>query len=658
MVHMRNYMNKYVFIIIAAILATTIHSCNTNNGYTETRKRIVSHYLYNDPDTQKLMAARFLFNNMHNKYSVIPSSADHYEKLFATISHMRSEDGKLTHRAVDAINSIRNRDKGNYRVSYDSSTISSDFLISEIDAAFEQWRSAPWSKEYSFDDFCRWVLPYRIANEKLDKWRHYALSFHRPQEDSLKAIGDMWELGRLLINTSGINYSEDIYLPFHLTFKQMSMIKDADCNAMSYYATMLLRSRGIPTSTESTPAWGNRSSKHSWNAIITSKGTPLPISFYGDNSAYVFADHRLSKIYRHCYHTAKETVPFRYRDRESFPPYFSNADKIDVTSQYDMQTIDITIDKLDSTISKIAWLCTFNNNEWIPVACAEITDGKALFRDMGNGRGFNHDAFKFEGGDLGIVYLPAYYIKGKTLPASAPVLVKEDGSVKTLVPDTNILQSITTKRKYPLFSKFYVDRINMTGACFEASDNMYFNDAVTLLTIDSLQPHPLTPYKTNHPDKKFRYVRCRFSDKSPDLIYNVCQVRFYSNGNLLVGKTIYNTEMGNIENPDNLFDNNMLTYCKAEKSPNTWVGLDLGTPRNISSIEYMARTDDNDIWPGDEYEMFYWNNGWQSAGRKTASEYKLTWHNLPSGTLYLVIDRTKGVENRIFTYDDHTIRWW
>ena len=54
----------------------------------------------------------------------------------------------------------------------------------------------------------------------------------------------------------------------------------------------------------------------------------------------------------------------------------------------------------------------------MPVAYAEISDGKAIFKDMGNGQGFGHNAFRFDGGDLGIVYLPAYFVDGRVIPAA------------------------------------------------------------------------------------------------------------------------------------------------------------------------------------------------------------------------------------------------
>ena len=85
-------------------------------------------------------------------------------------------------------------------------------------------------------------------------------------------------------------------------------------------------------------------------------------------------------------------------------------------------------------------------------------------------------------------------------------------------------------------------------------------------------------------------------------------------------------------------------------------GFGLSTQHNPYRI--YPRTDDNDIWPGDIYEMLYWDRKWVSAGTKIAGDYTLTWDGMPSGTLYLVIDRTKGVENRIFTYRKGKQIWW
>ncbi|WP_347280697.1 hypothetical protein [uncultured Phocaeicola sp.] len=54
---------------------------------------------------------------------------------------------------------------------YDSQVITAEYLIENIDLAFSVWEQRPWAKHYSFDDFCKYILPYRIGDEPLESWR-------------------------------------------------------------------------------------------------------------------------------------------------------------------------------------------------------------------------------------------------------------------------------------------------------------------------------------------------------------------------------------------------------------------------------------------------------------------------------------------------------
>jgi hypothetical protein len=60
-----------------------------------------------------------------------------------------------------------------------------------------------------------------------------------------------------------------------------------------------------------------------------------------------------------------------------------------------------------------------------------------------------------------------------------------------------------------------------------------------------------------------------------------------------------------------------------------------------------------------EYELSYWQDGWQTLGKKTAGEEPLVFDNVPAGCLYwLVEDGSKGEEERIFTIEDGKQVWW
>jgi len=62
--------------------------------------------------------------------------------------------------------------------------------------------------------------------------------------------------------------------------------------------------------------------------------------------------------------------------------------------------------------------------------------------------------------------------------------------------------------------------------------------------------------------------------------------------------------------------------------------------------------------PGLEYELFYWSDGWQSAGKNTAGTEPLVFDNVPSGCLYWLVTAGSDKEERIFSYDNGKQVWW
>ena len=116
----------------------------------------------------------------------------------------------------------------------------------------------------------------------------------------------------------------------------------------------------------------------------------------------------------------------------------------------------------------------------------------------------------------------------------------------------------------------------------------------------------------------------------------------------------------------NAFDGDVLTrYCWEDKEYKwakeyVWAGMEFDSPKQIDKIVYLIRNDDNCIRDGELYELFYWNNKWVSLGQQTGSSktYKLTYKNVPTHALFLLRNLTKGVEERIFTYENGKQVWW
>ena len=60
---------------------------------------------------------------------------------------------------------------------------------------------------------------------------------------------------------------------------------------------------------------------------------------------------------------------------------------------------------------------------------------------------------------------------------------------------------------------------------------------------------------------------------------------------------------------------------------------------------------------GKSYELSYWNDGWQSAGKGVATEGPLELV-APAGALYRLVASDSRDGERIFTWDDGQQVWW
>lgn len=121
----------------------------------ENRRELEKVLEYYSDDSLKFRAACFLIENMPRWYAYDGWQLDTLEVLMRKDREgILSKDDKMRWNSFDyhALNKI-----------YDSKVITSEYLIENIDLAFQEWQKRPWNKSLSFDDFCDLILPYRIA---------------------------------------------------------------------------------------------------------------------------------------------------------------------------------------------------------------------------------------------------------------------------------------------------------------------------------------------------------------------------------------------------------------------------------------------------------------------------------------------------------------
>ena len=74
----------------------------------------------------------------------------------------------------------------------------------------------PWSKYYSFEDFCEYILAYRIEDEPLESWRRKYYDRYMPILDSLYQGTDVMEAAQKMadyLKTEGFAHYNDFSLP-------------------------------------------------------------------------------------------------------------------------------------------------------------------------------------------------------------------------------------------------------------------------------------------------------------------------------------------------------------------------------------------------------------------------------------------------------------
>lgn len=627
-----------------------------NRGQLE---QIITHYQTTDADPQKLAAAYYLIANLEGNTGYAARDTAQYRRLLDSLAVLGDPIGwdpylSTTTRWLDSMNTATPLHIG---ARSDLRQITADYLIANIDEAFEQWRGAPWAKEYTFEEFCEWVLPYRTGSERLDLWRSPALTMECDNKDSLWQTGDMWNLALTLINNTGIYYNIGMGgFPLPMTFSDMTAIRRGECSQMADYALKLFRAHGIPAALDMTPVWANRRSGHVWNVLVLPDGRSREIGYHPEGlNQFVY---KLSKIYRRRFSPRRGDVLYRLREIESLPDFFHECRMEDVTAQYDMPVSDITVNDLRSSDHKVAWLCTFDNVQWVPVAYASCAgSGKAVFRDMARGvlPGDNEPIAYINDGK-GIVYLPAYFENKRIIPAAAPRILREDGTVEVLAIDTVHRQILTINRKYPKHPDFDRYEKEMVGGWFEGANRSDFSDAVTLLTIERQQAYPMERLSVSNVAGAYRYVR--YVAPGASRRGNVAEMQFFTGNQQLAGRPIGFAGEVTDRGPWAAFDGNMESFFYAPDTAGIWIGLDLGQPQRITEVAFAARTDDNEIRLGDTYQLYFWQDGWQPLPAMVAENHRLTWSGVPSNTLYLLRNLSRGVEQRPFTYQNGKQVWW
>jgi hypothetical protein len=389
---------------------------------------------YSQPkDSLKLRALNYIIDNLDDQYHYNSRTFEKYKSILLdgkerTVSDIQTLYDSLSRSSSDYLQEIK-----------DANYITNEFLIDNIDQAFMAWQK-PWGKNISFNEFCEYILPYKSSNEKPEYWRKDVAKYYKNIIDSNINNTDpklaVNQINRELATwyTVSLTYNS----PTDIGFNIARRVKTGSCDNSSKMALYAMKAMGLPVAYDYVPHWANRSGDHSWNALVYKKNVFTFNAAEGSIGSHKVEfigvgrmKYKRAKVFRKTFAANKESLYYINNGGEEIPQLFKNTRFRDVTDQY-IPTSNVEIET-DVKPNKFAYLCVFDNQNWVPVHWGEIKSGEVSFDKMGR------DA----------AYIPAVYSDGGMLPISDPIIVIKDGTVLTLKADPGTKIDLSLTRKYP-----------------------------------------------------------------------------------------------------------------------------------------------------------------------------------------------------------------
>ncbi|MCE8621879.1 hypothetical protein K0F17_17180 [Bacteroides fragilis] len=384
-----------LFLLFLCFSCTAVHDAPLEQALTlagDNRKelqQVLGHY---EDDSLKHKAACFLIENMIGK---------------GTIRYLLQESDSCY---------IRQEPEP------DLTCITADYLIENIDLAFEVWQKYSWCKQLSFGEFCRNILPYRLKQEPLDRWRSYYYMRYKTTADSLARAGaTMQEVVFFFNSQHGKKYLHDAAkIPGDFSIELIEKLGGGTCDHLALNAVQLMRAVGIPLNLDILPYHGKVNGGHAYNSFTDEDGKFFSFSPYErepERNQWV-----APLVQRVCY----ERQPEPEIGRNRWNAQLVNRLLKGVTAQYYLSdSVRLPV----CTSDTVAYIATFNRGTFKVVSQGRVKDNSVLHRVL----------------PYGLLYFQVADKEGKLFPIGDPFVMTPD-SIHFITPtrQSTLLDGILT----------------------------------------------------------------------------------------------------------------------------------------------------------------------------------------------------------------------
>ena len=647
------HLTDSLIVLEGSITPLEIALQSAGNSRNELEK-VLLYYRENSSDSLKYRAVCFLIVNMPFYSYLTGKQLENYKSYY---SWLKKSKGKSPEQEADSVKKVFGP-IGNMVRKRDILEIDSAYLCHNIEWAFKVWKEQPWGKNISFDMFCEYILPYRIDDEPLAYWREMYYEKYNSLLDSLRmsntldkedpVVAASYLIERLLdkehIFTSVTPTSFGHIGPEYVQYLSGS------CREVTDFCVYLFRALGIPCAIDFIPMSGSGSAGHFWLVTWDKNGEDYKMDFPEPlqlvRKSWWYAMDMSAKMYRYTFSVNRGVYESMAAYGEELYPFWRLPKFKDVThgyAQYYKKEMKIPSERIykEKRDGKIAYLCLSSRDRWIPVDWTEYDRNNLVFRNLKKSS----------------IMRVATYENGSLHFVTDPFIV--DGWTNK----SHYYSAGGEKQDVVLYAKSNIDTENlfrdrMIGGVFEGSNRADFADKDTLFLIQS-KPYRLRTVVKSWSDKKYRYLRYVGPENAS---CNVAEIAFYEPNDTIAlkGKVLGTpgcSQQDGSHEYTNAFDGKTWTSFDYIEPTGGWTGLDAGKEVQVDRIVYTPRNRDNYIRPGDTFELFYCDGDWKSAGMMIATTDSLVYRNIPKDVLLLLRNHTRGVDERIFVYENGTQAW-
>nr|WP_289202334.1 transglutaminase domain-containing protein [Bacteroides acidifaciens] len=617
-------------------------------------EKVLRYYKKNSSDSLKYKAACFLIENMPFYTYSDGEQLDNYKSYYVWL---KTSKGKTPQEIADSVKNVYGPMKEPSK-KRDIMEIDSAYLCRNIDWAFKVWQEQPWGKNISFETFCEYILPYRIGDEPLSYWRETYYEKYNSLLDSLRMsdsldIEDPVVAANYLISKlpdKSYYYTSVTPYPFGHIGPEYVQYLSGTCREVTDFAVYLFRALGIPCAIDFVPARSYINAGHFWLTTWNKDGeeymTDFPQKLRPVRKNWWYRWDDSSKVYRYTFSVNRGLYEQMAKYGEEVYPFWRLPKFTDVTYGYGYnfkKELVIPLEKQYKTkrSGKIAYLCVSARDRWTPVDWTVYDAGHLAFQYVRKGS-FMRVA-TYENGELCFLTDPFYADKQNDEIHYYPVGKERQDVV------------LYAKCNIEIENRF---RNKMIGGVFEGSNHPDFLEKDTLFIIQG-KPNRLNTTVKSWSDKEYRYLRYFGPAKG---FCNISEVAFYEKNDTIAlsGKIIGTpgcSQHDGTHEYTNVFDGKTWTSFDYHQPTGGWAGLDLGRKVRVDRIVYTPRNRDNYVRPDDVYELFYCDRDWKSAGKIKAAADSLVFRDIPVNTLLLLRNHTRGLDERIFIYENGSQLW-